>query len=75
MTRQEKSTLPRVAAKAKGSFINYVDTFLDFFFHLPALQGRNRLRNIGLKLQAANICLCCGQYDSWGLLLNIMASY
>ena len=28
MTRQEKSTLPRVAAKAKGSFIDYVDKFM-----------------------------------------------
>ena len=37
MTRQEKSTLPRVAAKAKGSFVNYVDKFLAFFNHLPAL--------------------------------------
>ena len=35
MTRQEKSTLPRVAAKAKASFINYVDMFLVFFNHLP----------------------------------------
>ena len=31
MTRQEKSTLPRVAAKAKGSFINYVEKVFGLF--------------------------------------------